>query len=203
MHRADQQRPARERPRADVNVRRRAFVHVRRVAVMVDVRGAVGPLPHRGVDRADAEADQHQRHAEFEAVGRAHRHLGAQDHQHRADDEQCGRVAEAPADAEERRLVAVAFAGDERRHRGEMIRFERMAHPEQRAEAGAGDEFEHWHDADADILSQEFLMIWLAVAAGGALGSMARHGVNIFFGHVLERATPYATAAMNRGTASR
>ncbi len=40
-------------------------------------------------------------------------------------------------------------------------------------------------------------MIWLAVAAGGALGSMARHGVNIFFGHVLERATPYATAAVN------
>jgi len=40
-------------------------------------------------------------------------------------------------------------------------------------------------------------MIWLAVAAGGALGSMARHGVNIFFSHVLERATPYATGAVN------
>ena len=40
-------------------------------------------------------------------------------------------------------------------------------------------------------------MIWLAVAAGGALGSMARHGVNIFFAHVLERATPYATATVN------
>ena len=40
-------------------------------------------------------------------------------------------------------------------------------------------------------------MIWLAVGAGGALGSMARHGVNIFFGHVLERATPYATATVN------
>ena len=40
-------------------------------------------------------------------------------------------------------------------------------------------------------------MIWLAVAAGGALGSMARHGVNILFGHLLERATPYATAAVN------
>ena len=36
-------------------------------------------------------------------------------------------------------------------------------------------------------------MIWLAVAAGGALGSMARHGVNIYFTHVLER----ATAAVN------
>ena len=40
-------------------------------------------------------------------------------------------------------------------------------------------------------------MIWLAVAAGGALGSMARHGVNVFFSHVLERAMPYATAAVN------
>ena len=40
-------------------------------------------------------------------------------------------------------------------------------------------------------------MIWLAVGAGGALGSIARHGVNIFFAHVLERATPYATASVN------
>jgi CrcB protein len=40
-------------------------------------------------------------------------------------------------------------------------------------------------------------MIWLAVAAGGALGSIARHGVNVFFSHVLERAVPYATAAVN------
>ena len=40
-------------------------------------------------------------------------------------------------------------------------------------------------------------MIWLAVAAGGALGSVARHGVNVFFSHVLDRAVPYATAAVN------
>ena len=40
-------------------------------------------------------------------------------------------------------------------------------------------------------------MIWLAVAAGGALGSMARHGMNILVGHLLERAMPYATAAVN------
>ena len=40
-------------------------------------------------------------------------------------------------------------------------------------------------------------MIWLAVGAGGALGSMARHGVNIVFAHVLERVTPYATASVN------
>jgi CrcB protein len=41
------------------------------------------------------------------------------------------------------------------------------------------------------------MMVWFAVAAGGALGSMARHGVNIFFAHVLERAIPYATATVN------
>jgi fluoride exporter len=40
-------------------------------------------------------------------------------------------------------------------------------------------------------------MIWLAVAGGGALGSMARHGVNILFAHALPRAVPYATATVN------
>jgi CrcB protein len=40
-------------------------------------------------------------------------------------------------------------------------------------------------------------MIWLAVAAGGAIGSVARHAVNIFFAHTLERAVPYATASVN------
>jgi len=40
-------------------------------------------------------------------------------------------------------------------------------------------------------------MSWMAVAVGGALGSMARHGVNMLFAHVLERSVPYATAAVN------
>ena len=40
-------------------------------------------------------------------------------------------------------------------------------------------------------------MSWMAVAVGGALGSMARHGVNMLFAHVFERAVPYATAAVN------
>jgi CrcB protein len=40
-------------------------------------------------------------------------------------------------------------------------------------------------------------MIWIAVALGGALGSIARHVVNVLFAHVLERAVPYATAAVN------
>ena len=40
-------------------------------------------------------------------------------------------------------------------------------------------------------------MIWIAVGVGGALGSLARHAVNIMFGHVLERSVPYATATVN------
>ena len=40
-------------------------------------------------------------------------------------------------------------------------------------------------------------MIWIAVAAGGAVGSVARHAVNVLFAHVLERAVPHATAAVN------
>lgn len=38
---------------------------------------------------------------------------------------------------------------------------------------------------------------WIAVAAGGAVGSVARHGVNMLFAHVLVRPVPYATAAVN------
>jgi CrcB protein len=40
-------------------------------------------------------------------------------------------------------------------------------------------------------------MTWMAVAFGGAFGSMARHAVNILFAHVLERSVPYATASVN------
>ena len=40
-------------------------------------------------------------------------------------------------------------------------------------------------------------MVWLAVAAGGAIGTLARHGANLVFGHVFVRAVPYATAAVN------
>jgi CrcB protein len=40
-------------------------------------------------------------------------------------------------------------------------------------------------------------MAWLAVGVGGALGSLARHSVNMFFSHVLESSSPYATATVN------
>ena len=38
---------------------------------------------------------------------------------------------------------------------------------------------------------------WIAVAAGGAIGSLARHGVNMLFAHVFVRPVPYATATVN------
>jgi CrcB protein len=41
------------------------------------------------------------------------------------------------------------------------------------------------------------LPIWVAVLTGGALGSLARHGVNILVASATGRAGPYATAIVN------
>ena len=112
---------------------------------MMDVSGPRRSLARRQINRAQAEPDQHQRDRELEGVGRAHGHLRAQDHENGPHRDQRERVAEPPADAEKRRLVAAALAGDERRYRGKMIRFERVPHAEQRAKARAGHEFEYWH----------------------------------------------------------
>jgi CrcB protein len=40
-------------------------------------------------------------------------------------------------------------------------------------------------------------MVWIAVALGGALGSLARHAVNLAIARVTENTTPYATATVN------
>jgi CrcB protein len=40
-------------------------------------------------------------------------------------------------------------------------------------------------------------MNWIAVALGGALGSLARHWVNLELAHRFERSVPYATFAVN------
>ena len=40
-------------------------------------------------------------------------------------------------------------------------------------------------------------MTWLAVFVGGALGSAARHGVNLMTARAIGTPTPYATAAVN------
>ena len=41
------------------------------------------------------------------------------------------------------------------------------------------------------------MSVWFAVAAGGAFGSLARHGVNVMFQQIVHRPVPYATAAVN------
>lgn len=43
----------------------------------------------------------------------------------------------------------------------------------------------------------EAMLIWLAVLVGGALGSAARHGVNLIAPRLFGSAAPYATAAVN------
>ena len=40
-------------------------------------------------------------------------------------------------------------------------------------------------------------MLWMAVGVGGALGSMARHWVNLEVSHRLERSVPHATFIVN------
>jgi CrcB protein len=45
--------------------------------------------------------------------------------------------------------------------------------------------------------STELTMTWLAVGVGGAIGSMARHGVNMLVARLLMRPVPYATAVVN------
>ena len=40
-------------------------------------------------------------------------------------------------------------------------------------------------------------MIWIAVLVGGALGSAARHAVNISTARLLDDPGPYATATVN------
>jgi fluoride exporter len=40
-------------------------------------------------------------------------------------------------------------------------------------------------------------MTWIAVAVGGALGSMARHWVNLEISHRAERTVPWATLTVN------
>lgn len=41
------------------------------------------------------------------------------------------------------------------------------------------------------------MALWLAVAVGGAIGSLLRHGVNTLFASLLERPIPHATATVN------
>src|SRR3990167_9000351 len=145
MHRTDEERPAGERPASHVHVRRNTGMAVDDVSVLMKVCGAGRALAGRLADGARTKADEHQRHAELERVRDASRHFRAQHEEHGADGQQRQRMTESPARADERPLVAVTLARQQRRNGGEMIWFERVAHAEERAEPGARDEFEYWH----------------------------------------------------------
>lgn len=40
-------------------------------------------------------------------------------------------------------------------------------------------------------------MTWVAVMIGGAIGTAARHAVNVLLSHLMERPVPWAVAAVN------
>ncbi len=134
-----------------MQVRVRARVVVHQPAVMVLARRADRALADREDHRAEAEADQHRRDTELEEVGDARRHLRPQHDQHGADDDERAGVAEAPERAEQRGARAAALAGDERGDRRQVIRFERVPHAEERAEAGTGEKLEYWHNDERSL----------------------------------------------------
>ena len=80
-------------------------------------------------------ADQHEGHAELEDLGHARRHLGAQQNQDGADDEERRRVPKTPEGTDQGRFVATALARDQRGDGREMIGLEGVTHSKQRPEA--------------------------------------------------------------------
>jgi hypothetical protein len=62
-----------------------------------------------------------------EHMGQTGRYFLAHQHEAKADNEERQRVADSPAHAKLGRTVAALLTADERRHRGDVIRFERVA----------------------------------------------------------------------------
>ena len=75
-----------------------------------------------------------------------------------------------------------------------MIRFERVAHAEQRSESGAGEEFDYRHNGDGSGL---FYVNLLLIAIGGALGSVARYLLSSLVLRVTGSLLPLGTFAVN------
>ena len=107
---ADDERTSRERPGADVHVRRARAMDVDEAAVPMRVHRPRVALADRLPNRTQAQSDQHQRDEELEQIRDARRHLRAQRDEHRAHDDERARVAQPPARAEKRRLVTAALA---------------------------------------------------------------------------------------------
>ena len=77
-----------------------------------------------------------------------------------------------------------------------MIGFERVAHAEQRAEPGARENFEYWHNGEPRYSSVNLLNI-LLVAAGGAIGSAARYLLSPLVLRLSGSLFPFGTFAVN------
>jgi hypothetical protein len=94
-------------------------------------------------DAAHAEDDQHHRDERLGGGRRLGRELHARGQQHDADRQDRRGVAEAPERAEHRGPEGPGALGDQRRHRRQMIRLERVARAERRAERAAGGQRDH------------------------------------------------------------
>ena len=151
-------------------------------------------MPGSLVDRAQAERHEHQRHAQFERVGNGRGHLGAEHDEHGSGCYECQRMSESPTGPEPRGFGAAPLARHECRDGSEMIGFERVAHPEQRAEAGAGDEFEKWHNGANRPL---FYVNLLLIAIGGGLGSVARYLLTVLVLRASDSLFPLGTFVVN------
>ena len=128
-------------------------MHVYAVAMLMRVHRSIRALPRREVYRAQTEPDQHDRDEQLEEIAGAGGHLRSQQHERGAHGEERQRVADAPADAEQRGLASFALVRDERRHRREMIRLERVPHAEQRTQARTGDQVKKGHRVNYCILT--------------------------------------------------
>src|SRR6266550_4087837 len=146
MDRANQKRTPCERPFANVHVRRQAGMLVNDPAVSVQARRTSGSESSRLQHAANAEDDQHRGDGDLERIGKTRRHFSPQQHESEPDDEKGSGVANSPARTEERSAITIRLSVHERGHRGNVIRFERVAHAEQRRETGTRDQFEYGHN---------------------------------------------------------
>jgi hypothetical protein len=104
-------------------------------AVTMSGYRTVGADARRLSDRSNAERDQHQSDQQLEQIRHAGWHLRAQNHEERPHQDQRQRMTEAPRETEESGPHAALLAADECRDGCQMIRLERVPHPDKRSES--------------------------------------------------------------------
>lgn len=85
-------------------------------------------------DRAQTEADQHDRHDELERDGQPSRHFDAEQHQGETGSNQCECVAQSPPGAEERSAIGIPLTVEKCGNRGDVIRFEGVTQADERTD---------------------------------------------------------------------